>query len=160
MYEPIFTQLPCPVALCTDGSVRIIAGDGDDFYNGQDLSDSLSPSFYIDDELAAGRLEICEEGVWRAVCIDVLDYPDASVACAQLGFSRSGKTTTNANPRKSKGNAEFFTQVPSVVRTLCSRGVPTLEIGYIRGISHVLALRTIWQTVQSLNNSRLTVATH
>ncbi len=76
--------------MCADESVRIIAGDGDDFYTGLDTP--LSPSFYNDHELAAGRLEICERGVWRAVCIDVLDYADASVACAQLGFSRAGKT--------------------------------------------------------------------
>ena len=78
-------------AVCMDRSVRIIAGDGDDFYNG--LDSPLDPSFYINEELAAGRLEICEEGVWRPVCIDVFDYADASVACAQLGFSRAGEIT-------------------------------------------------------------------
>ncbi len=88
----VHTLLPThTTAICMNESVRIIAGDGDDFYNG--LNPPLDSSFYIEEELAAGRLEICEEGVWRPVCIDVFDYADASVACAQLGFSRAGETT-------------------------------------------------------------------
>lgn len=75
--------------MCRNGSVRIIASDEDDFYTG--LDPLLNPTFYIDEELSSGRLEICEEGVWRPVCRDVWDFTDASVACSQLGFARAGE---------------------------------------------------------------------
>lgn len=49
------------------------------------------PTYYIYDELAVGRIEICLQGIWNPVCEDFLTDDDASVACYQLGFSRAGK---------------------------------------------------------------------
>ena len=66
------TPIQYIVAVCMDDDLRIIGGDGDD-------------------ELAAGRLEICDGGVWKAICVHVWDFTEASVACGQLGFSRAGE---------------------------------------------------------------------
>ena len=77
-----------------DNDLRIIAGNGEDFYDG--VLDNILPfdsSFYINDELAAGRLEICDSGVWNPICTEVWNLTDAAVrvACGQLGFSRAGE---------------------------------------------------------------------
>ena len=45
---------------------------------------------YIDNGLAAGRIEICLDGKWNPICQDFFEEADASVACYQLGFSRAG----------------------------------------------------------------------
>ena len=86
------TPVQCIVAVCMDDDLRIIGGDGDDFYEGLTQFDS---SFYINDELAAGRLEICDSGVWKAICVNVWDFTEASVACGQLGFSRAGESKSS-----------------------------------------------------------------
>ena len=39
-----------------------------------------------------GRLEICFNSVWGTVCDDFWGAPDAQVACAQLGYTRTGKS--------------------------------------------------------------------
>ena len=47
-------------------------------------------NYYIDGELALGRIELCLQGKWSPICQDDWSDIDASVACYQLGFSRAG----------------------------------------------------------------------
>ena len=37
-----------------------------------------------------GRLEVCNNGVWAAVCANFFDELDANVACRKLGYSPLG----------------------------------------------------------------------
>lgn len=57
-------------APCVDGAVQLI---GDSRYNG------------------FGRLEVCINSTWGAVCGQRGTHMDASVVCRQLGFSPHGK---------------------------------------------------------------------
>lgn len=66
-------------ATCRDGDVRLITGDTDE-------------SYYIKDELARGRVEVCVGDTYGTVCDNLWDYEDASVVCIQLGFSPYGKS--------------------------------------------------------------------
>lgn len=76
-------------AVCTEYSVRLLVGDtlGDDYYEGQRQYDSY---YYIDKELARGRVEVCIGGQYTTVCMDEWSHADASVVCSELGFSRNG----------------------------------------------------------------------
>ena len=75
-------------ALCEDFGVRIIVEDEVTFYSGHELKPS---TYYIDNELAIGRIEICLREKWKPICEDFFTQADASVVCQQLGFSRAGK---------------------------------------------------------------------
>ena len=71
-----------------DGSVRLAIGDIFELYNGLG---NIQDSFYIKDELARGRVEVCVEERYGTVCDDNWDYEDASVVCSQNGFSHYGQ---------------------------------------------------------------------
>ena len=46
---------------------------------------------YINGEGKEGRLEICLNNTWGALCSSSWDDMDAAVACRQLGYSAEGK---------------------------------------------------------------------
>ena len=75
-------------AVCEDNDVRLIVGDGNDYYYGTETIDS---SYYIDNQLSIGRLELCLNGQWGVACEDYWRDEQASVVCSQLGFARVGK---------------------------------------------------------------------
>ena len=53
--------------------------------------DILVDDYFIKDELARGRVEVCVGGQYGTVCDDNWGYEDASVLCSLLGFSPYGK---------------------------------------------------------------------
>ena len=62
-------------------------GETDEFYGGLVTADDI---YFIKDELARGRVEVCVGGRYGTVCDDFWNYEDASVVCKQLGFSPNG----------------------------------------------------------------------
>ena len=46
--------------------------------------------YFIKDELARGRIEVCVGGRYGTISDTNWDNEDASVICSQLGFSRYG----------------------------------------------------------------------
>lgn len=63
-------SLIAPPICDTEGAVRLIDG-------------------FVDNE---GRVEVCLNGVWGAVCDDGWDQTDSHVVCGQLGHPELGKS--------------------------------------------------------------------
>ena len=74
-------------ATCSEGDIRLGIGNLTEFYM---TIDEKEKYYFIKDELARGRVEICIDGRYGALCHDHFDPEDASVVCSQLGFSSYG----------------------------------------------------------------------
>ena len=73
---------------CVNGSVRLLVGTGTSFY----VSEGSYPeNFFISNQLARGRVEICIGGQYGAVCNTGWGNTDATIVCRQLGFSSYGE---------------------------------------------------------------------
>lgn len=67
------------IGMCDDGDIRLLTSTEFDDYTVDSTED-----------LMGGRVEVCHNGRYGAVCDNTWDNIDASVSCAQLGFSPFG----------------------------------------------------------------------
>ena len=73
LYTTIMHYCCIDVGTCKEGSIRLASG-------------------VIDQE---GRVEVCVNGVWGALCDDGWDSTDAHVICKQLGYAELGNYITH-----------------------------------------------------------------
>ena len=81
VFDNIFT------ATCGEGDVRLGIGRFTSFYTS---ITEFEGYYFIKDELARGRIEVCVGGRYGTISDTNWDNEDASVTCSQLGFSRYG----------------------------------------------------------------------
>ena len=74
-------------ASCVDGDIKIGVFNFTDFYI---RINEFEDYYFIKDEIARGRVEVCVGGRFGSVCGTNWDDNDASVTCNQLGFSPFG----------------------------------------------------------------------
>ena len=80
--------------MCEHGAVRLtLDGDIEDSVY---MNNNIGDFYFIKDELARGRVEVCVGDRYGTVCGDMWNFTDASVVCRQLGFSPYGKTNKNS----------------------------------------------------------------
>lgn len=79
--NPLHTVM-CLLGSCEDGAIRLLTSTEYDDYTFNDI--------YGD--RMGGRVEVCYNGRYGAVCDDLWTNTDASVACNQLKLSAFGKS--------------------------------------------------------------------
>ena len=82
---------------CLERDVRLLPDiSNSSNYNARLRSGDMDlPSYsFYKDELRLGRVELCQDGAYTAVCNQNWDNKDASVVCSQLGFSPNGKCSS------------------------------------------------------------------
>ena len=88
--------------MCTNGEIRLVDG-------------------FIENE---GRIEVCYNGVWGAVCDQGWDSTDAHVACTQMGHPELGR------PVVALLSSKYFHNLEPVVFTNSTFGAGIYPIVY------------------------------
>ena len=68
--------------------MRLLIEDGTEFYISEN---EFEDYYFIKDQLARGRVEVCYSSQYMTVCDQSWSNVEASVACQQLGFSKYGE---------------------------------------------------------------------
>ena len=77
------------LAHCSEGSLKLSLYEEDYVA----LNENTLPNYYfIKDELARGRVELCQNHSYGTLCSDNWEDREASMVCQQLGFSLYGKS--------------------------------------------------------------------